>query len=202
MRSRKSARVSLPCSGQMRKSCAFTRNQELVRAGEGGASAGSPASARVRAFHELFAGLSVQGQNHLYSTRTGSKPCRVANAWAGLSMPVSVRREPRVGIVRRLTQLIDGVVEECAAGAPVRGIRATAAFNYTGIFVVGRVSANEDGGEGAVILGDKETRRGEGVFAQCLCLGSTRDLPRERRDAVMAGNLLRKGIESFQQLFR
>ena len=98
------------------------------------------------------------------------------------------------------TQLPDGMVEECAAGASSPVFGDDGCLNYAGVFVVCRGERHKDGGEGAVILGDKETRRNEGAFAQCLAQLNA-GLLRERRDAVMAGNLLRKGIESFQQLF-
>ena len=98
------------------------------------------------------------------------------------------------------SQLADGVVEECAAGASSAVFGGDGCLNHAGVFVAGGGERHKDSGEGAVILGDKETRRSEGAFAQCLAQLNA-GLLRERRDAVMAGNLLRKGIESFQQLF-
>ena len=101
---------------------------------------------------------------------------------------------------RVIAQLADGVVEECATCASSAVFGGDGCLNHAGIFVVCRGERHKDGGEGAVILGDKETRRNEGAFAQCLAQLNA-GLLRERRDAVMAGNLLRKGIESFQQVF-
>ena len=150
----------------------------------------------------LFAGLSVQRQNHLVQHAhrleavQGSE--RVGGAFnAGVG---SAAVNPESVSYSVFTQLSDGVVEECAAGASSAVFGGDGCLNYAGVFVVCRGERHKDGGEGAVVLGDKETRRGEGAFAQCLAQLNA-GLLRERRDAVMAGNLLCKGIESFQQLF-
>ena len=98
------------------------------------------------------------------------------------------------------TQLTDGVVEECAACALSAVFGGDGCLNHAGVFVVGGGERHEHGSEGAVILGDKETRRGQSAFVECLTQFNA-GLLRECRDAVMAGNLLREGIEAFQQLF-
>ena len=187
----------------MRKRCGIhTQPGELIRAGDGAHPQVLRQSARVGAFHELFAGLSVQRQNHLVQHAhrleavQGSE--RVGGAFnAGVGSAAVNPESVSYGV---FTQLTDGVVEECAAGASSAVFGGDGCLNHAGIFVVCRGERHEDGGEGAVILGDKETRRGEGAFAQRLAQLNA-GLLRERRDAVMAGNLLRKGIESFQQLF-
>ena len=92
------------------------------------------------------------------------------------------------------------MVEECAAGASSAVFGGNGCLDHAGIFVVGGGERNEDSGEGAVILGDKETRRGEGAFAQRLAQLDA-GLLGERRNAIVLGNRLGKGIESFQQLF-
>ena len=175
---------------------------EFVRAGEGTHPQVFRQGARIGAFHELFAGLCVQGQNHLvqhtYRLETVQGRERVGGAFnAGVGGAAVNPQAVSYGV---FTQLTDGVVEECATCASSAVFGGDGCLNHAGIFVVGGGERHEHGGEGAVILGDKETRRGQGAFTQCLAQLDA-GLLRERRDAVMAGNLLSEGIEAFQQLF-
>ena len=175
---------------------------EFVRAGEGAHAQVLRQSARIGAFHKLFAGLRVQGQNHLvqhtHRLETVQGRERVGGAFDAGVGGATVNPEAVAYCV--FTQLADGVVEECATCASSAVFGGDGCLNHAGIFIVCRGERHEDGGEGAVILGDKETRRGQGAFAECLTQLNA-GLLGERRDAVMAGNLLREGIEAFQQLF-
>ena len=97
---------------------------------------------------------------------------------------------------RVIAQLADSMVEECTAGASSAIFGGDSCLNHAGIFVIGGGKRHKDGCEGALVLCDKETRRGQGAFVECLTQLNA-GLLRERRDAVMAGNLLREGIEAF-----
>ena len=175
---------------------------EFVRAGEGAHPQVLRQNARVGAFHEVFAGLRVQGQNHLvqhaYRLKTMQGRERVGGAFnAGVGGAAVNPEAVSYGV---FTQLTDGVVEECAACASSAVFGGDGCLNHAGIFVVGGGERHEHGSEGAVILGDKETRRGQGAFTQCLAQLNA-GLLGERRNAIVLSNRLRKGIESFQQLF-
>ena len=92
------------------------------------------------------------------------------------------------------------MVEECATCASSTVFGGDGCLNHAGVFVAGGGERHKYGSEGAVILGDKETRRGQSAFVECLTQLNA-GLLRERRDTVVAGNLLCEGIEAFQQLF-
>ena len=125
----------------VRKRCGIhAQPGELVRAGEGAHPQVLRQSARVGAFHELFAGLSVQRQNHLVQHAhrleavQGSE--RVGGAFnAGVGGAAVNPESVSYGV---FTQLTDGVVEECAAGASSAVFGGDGCLNYTGIFVVCR----------------------------------------------------------------
>ena len=123
---------------------------------------------------------------------------RVGGAFDAGVGGATVNPEAVAGCV--IAQLADGVVEECATCASSAVFGGDGCLNHAGIFIVCRGERHEDGGEGAVILGDKETRRDQGAFVECLTQFNA-GLLRECRDAVVAGNLLCEGIEAFQQLF-
>ena len=104
----------------MRKSCGIhAQPGELIRAGEGAHPQVLGEGSRVGAFHELFAGLRVQGQNHLVQHAhrleavQGSE--RVGGAFnAGVGGAAVNPESVSYGV---FTQLTDGVVEECATCA-------------------------------------------------------------------------------------
>ena len=64
-----------------------------------------------------------------------------------------------------IAELTDGVVEECAAGASSAVFGGDGGLNHAAVFVMCRGECHEDSSDSAVVLGDKEPRRGEGAFA-------------------------------------
>ncbi|CNJ14492.1 Uncharacterised protein [Mycobacterium tuberculosis] len=152
----------------VRKCCGVhAKPGEFVRAGKGTHPQVFRQSARIGAFHELFAGLRVQGQNHLvqhtYRLETVQGRECVGGAFNAGIGGAAVNPEAVAYCV--FTQLADGVVEECAAGASSAVFGGDGGLNHAGIFVMCGGESHEDSSEGTVVLGDKETRRGEGAFA-------------------------------------